>query len=65
MIKHETWWSEIGGAWVEQPAAWYVAPMRLIGSFGQFVLDVKIGADLGYSWPSAVSFAWKIWGWRA
>lgn len=30
----------------------------------QFVLDVKIGADLGYSWPEAVRIAWSIWGWR-
>lgn len=31
----------------------------------QFVLDAKIGADLGYDWPTAVRDAWKMWGWRA
>lgn len=30
----------------------------------QFVLDAKIGADLGYSWPDAIRFAWSIWGWQ-
>ncbi|MEB2845924.1 hypothetical protein [Endobacterium cereale] len=44
--------------------AWYVKPLRHIGAAGQFVLDVKIGYDLGYSWPSAVKFAWSIWGWQ-
>lgn len=30
----------------------------------QFVLDVKIGADLGYPWPEAIRFAWSSWGWQ-
>lgn len=64
MIKRETWWSPDGDTWIEHPAAWYVAPLRWLGSFGQFVLDAKIGADLGYSWPDAIRFAWSIWGWQ-
>lgn len=44
--------------------AWYVAPLRLFGAAGQFLLDVKLGYALGYYWPTSISFAWKIWGWQ-
>lgn len=37
---------------------------RHLGAAWQFVLDVKIGADLGKDWPTAVRSAWLIWGWR-
>jgi hypothetical protein len=46
-------------------SAWYVAPLRQLGAFGQFLLDVKLGADLGYSWPVSIERAWSIYGWRA
>ncbi|MND44331.1 hypothetical protein D3C80_351650 [compost metagenome] len=39
--------------------------IKFAQSVHQFVLDVKIGADLGYDWPTAVRDAWKMWGWRA
>jgi hypothetical protein len=29
-----------------------------------FVLDVKVGYDLGRTWPAAISIAWSLWGWR-
>jgi hypothetical protein len=45
-------------------AAWYVKPLSLLGATGQFLLDAKLGADLGYSWPEAIRFAWSIWGWQ-
>jgi hypothetical protein len=38
--------------------------IKFAQSAHQFLLDVKIGVDLGESWPSAVRFAWKIWGWQ-
>lgn len=60
-----TWVSVDGSHWhVAGSTAWYVAPLRWLGSFGQFVLDAKLGADLGYPWPEAIRFAWSIWGWQ-
>jgi hypothetical protein len=37
---------------------------RHLGAAWQFVIDVKIGYDLGCGWPNAICFAWSIWGWR-
>lgn len=38
--------------------------VRLARAAYQFVLDVKIGYDLGRSWPEVIGFAWSIRGWR-
>lgn len=38
--------------------------IKFAQSAHQSVLDAKIGADLGYSWPDAIRFAWSIWGWQ-
>jgi hypothetical protein len=38
--------------------------LRQLRADYQFVYDVRLGADLGYSWPSAGSFAWHSWGWQ-
>lgn len=29
-----------------------------------FVIDVKISANLGRTWPQAIRIAWSLWGWR-
>ncbi|TWF42208.1 hypothetical protein [Neorhizobium alkalisoli] len=38
--------------------------LRELRAAYQFVYDVRLGADLGYDWPSAVKFAWSVWGWQ-
>lgn len=43
------------------PLAWYVKPLRRLGSFGHFLLDWKLGFDLG---KGIVPSARDAWRWR-
>lgn len=44
--------------------AWYVFPLRFLGSFGDFLLNVKIGLDLGHRIDNALKIAWIMRGVR-
>jgi hypothetical protein len=43
---------------------WYVRPLRFFGAVGDFVIDVKIGLDLGRPLDDALRVARIMWGTR-
>lgn len=50
------------GEWGFHRDSFYVATLRKIGSFGQFLLDWKLGVDLGHGIAISAKNAWRWWG---